>query len=64
VTVESRRKRLAIETEGVVGVQKVVIRDIHGLGASQPSVLSGGALMGDGSVALVLDVDTLIAEHA
>ena len=61
VTLDSRRRRVAVEVDQVVGVQKVVIRDIIGL-PSTNALLAGGALMGDGSVALILNVDALIGE--
>ncbi len=61
VTLDSRRRRVAVEVDQVVGVQKVVIRDIVGLPTTN-ALLSGGALMGDGGVALILNVDALIGE--
>ena len=61
VTLDSRRRRVAVEVDQVVGVQKVVIRDIIGLPTTN-ALLAGGALMGDGSVALILNVDALIGE--
>ena len=58
VTVECRRRRLAVVVDEVIGVQKVVIRRIQGLPAETP-LIAGGTLMGDGSVALILDPDHL-----
>ena len=58
VTLESKRRLLAVEVDQVVGVQKVVVRSIHGLPTTN-RLLGGGALMGDGSVALILNVDAL-----
>ncbi len=58
VTLEAKGRRLAIEVDQVVGVQKVVVRSIRGLPATN-RLLGGGALMGDGSVALILNVDAL-----
>ena len=46
----------------VVGVQRVVFREINGLECRSETV-SGGALMGDGSVALILDVNKLYSEY-
>ena len=63
VTVESRGRRVAVEVDGVAGVQKVVVRDILGLPIPL-QLVSGGALMGDGSVALVLDAESLVAGAA
>ena len=59
VTIQSRDRRVAIEVDGVAGVQKVVVRDIVGLPVPL-KLISGGALMGDGTVALVLDAESLI----
>jgi two-component system chemotaxis sensor kinase CheA len=58
VTLEAKGRRLAIEVDQGVGVQKVVVRSIRGLPATN-RLLGGGALMGDGSVALILNVDAL-----
>jgi two-component system chemotaxis sensor kinase CheA len=59
VTLESKGKRLAIEVDQVIGVQKVVVCSIRGLPATN-RLLGGGALMGDGSVAMILNVDALV----
>jgi two-component system chemotaxis sensor kinase CheA len=63
VVVEARRRHLALAVEGVIGVQKVVIRRLAGLPAGAP-MLSGAALLGDGHLALVLDLDQLAAGDA
>ena len=63
VTVESRGRRVAVEVDGVAGVQKMVVRDIVGLPIPL-QLVSGGALMGDGSVALVLDAESLVSGAA
>lgn len=58
VTVQASRRPLALAVDGVVGVQKVVVRPLQGL--SDPGLLfSGGALLGDGTVALIIDFDHL-----
>ena len=58
VTVESRGRSLALCVDDVLGVQQVVHRRIEGLPMETP-IIAGGALMGDGSVALIIDVDRL-----
>lgn len=60
VVVESNRRTLALAVEAVIGVQKVVIRRLAGLPPGAP-MLSGAALLGDGHLALVLDLDLLQA---
>lgn len=42
----------------VLGVQQVVLREVHGI-QDQSSPFSGGAVLGDGRVAMVVDVDHL-----
>ena len=58
VTVVIQNTPCALEVDRVLGVQKVVFRSIKGIAG--PESISGGALMGDGSVALILDVDKLM----
>ncbi len=58
VIVEARRRRIALAVEAVLGVQKVVIRRLAGLPPGAP-MLSGAALLGDGHLALVLDLDQI-----
>ena len=50
-------QKMALQVDRVVGVQKVVLRDIRGV--DDIEFITGGALMGDGSVAFVLDLKTL-----
>ena len=59
VAVMARHRKLALAVDGVIGVQKVVIRPLKGL-ADGSAMFSGGALLGDGTVALVLDLDRLV----
>ncbi len=59
ITIECRERRVAVAVDGVAGVQKVVVRDIVGLPVPL-RLVSGGALMGDGSIALVLDAESLV----
>lgn len=42
----------------VLGVQQVVLREVAGID-SEPQVFAGGAVLGDGRVAMVIDVDKL-----
>jgi two-component system chemotaxis sensor kinase CheA len=66
--VESQDGIFGLQVDDVLGVQKVVLREINGLETTY-NAISGGALMGDGSVTLFLDVDQLsrareFVEHA
>jgi two-component system chemotaxis sensor kinase CheA len=63
VTLASRQGAFGVAVDQVVGVQQVVLRQIEGLHCSSESI-AGGALMGDGSVALIIDVDRMHSEYA
>lgn len=56
VNVQGQSKALIVDE--LVGVQQVVVKPIEGMEGLLKGV-SGGALMGDGSVGLVLDLETL-----
>ena len=62
VTIDAGKKRFAVIVTEVLGVQQVVHRNIQGMQASS-KMISGGALMGDGSVALIIDVEKLYEER-
>ncbi|TVR45994.1 MAG: hypothetical protein EA402_03505 [Planctomycetota bacterium] len=51
-------RRFLLVVDAVLGVQQVVVRAIDGLG-TDTRLISGGALLGDGSVALIIDLDCL-----
>jgi two-component system chemotaxis sensor kinase CheA len=53
-----RRRALALAVDAVLGVQKVVLRPLQGL-PEDGLLFTAGALLGDGTVALVLDLDRL-----
>ncbi len=58
ISVESQDGIFGLQVDDVLGVQKVVLHEINGLETTY-NAISGGALMGDGSVILFLDVDQL-----
>lgn len=62
IAIEAGQQRIAIEVDHVVGVQKVVIREITGLPVDS-DLLAGGALMGDGGIALILDAEVLVGHN-
>jgi two-component system chemotaxis sensor kinase CheA len=62
VTVDLRRARFALGVDSVLGVQQVVVRPMEGLTSGSDSIV-GGALMGDGSVALIVDLEKLYTEY-
>jgi len=51
-------KPLAVYVDDIIGVQQVVIKQMEGIHVNS-NLFSGGAIMGDGKVAMVLDVDNL-----
>jgi two-component system chemotaxis sensor kinase CheA len=63
VVVESGEATRAILVDELIGKQEVVIKTL-GETFSQQSLLAGAAVLGDGRVAIILDVDTLVRlEH-
>ncbi|QYJ80379.1 chemotaxis protein CheA [Shewanella acanthi] len=58
VLLESNNKRFGLCVDGLVGQQQVVIKSLEKHYRRIPGV-SGATIMGDGSVALILDVESL-----
>lgn len=58
VAVQGQRGRYAIAVDSVLGVRKLVLKTIHGLDTCA-SFVTGAALMGDGTIALVLELENL-----
>lgn len=63
VTVEAGQGQLGVVVEAVLGVQQVVVRPIDG-DIELPAWITGAALMGDGSIAMMLDLPRLMARPA
>ena len=63
VVLEGSAQTVAVHVDGIDGVRRVVLKDIAGIGQGDGSLV-GGAIMGDGTVALVLDVDALAGGEA
>jgi two-component system chemotaxis sensor kinase CheA len=57
VTINSGVGTYALHVDEVLGVQKVVAREIKGI--KEFGAITGGALMGDGSIAFILDMDEI-----
>lgn len=55
-------KRIGIIADKTIGNQEVVIKSL-GSYIGTPAFISGGTIMGDGSVALILDVSTVIRNY-
>lgn len=63
VVVESATSRCALLVDEILGQQQVVIKNLGSAGAGLHGV-AGGAILGDGRVALILDVGSIVAEAA
>jgi len=60
VQVERRGRPLVLSVDGILGVRQVVVRPMTGLSKQQETrQYLGAALLGDGRLALVLDLDQL-----
>ena len=58
VSASTGKKRMALCVDDVIGVQKVVLKELDGLELNS-QLYSAAAVMGDGTVAMVLDIDCL-----
>lgn len=59
VSVELQRDQTAgILVDEVLGVQQVVVREVTGV-STEAEIFSGGAVLGDGRIAMVLDIERL-----
>ncbi len=63
IVLESNDSRCCLLVDEIIGQQQVVIKTL-GQGLGRACGVSGGAILGDGRVALILDVDGLIREAA
>jgi two-component system chemotaxis sensor kinase CheA len=59
VLIQADGRRVALEVTQLVGQQQVVVKNLEANYRRVPGV-SGATIMGDGSVALILDVATLV----
>ncbi|TWI74211.1 two-component system chemotaxis sensor kinase CheA [Desulfobotulus alkaliphilus] len=61
VVVESDTGRIAVHVDAIEGVQKMVLKEIQGLNMND-NFFAGGALMGDGTVAMIVHVASITTE--
>ena len=59
VIVESEGRQVALQVDRLVGQQQVVVKNLEGNFRRVPNV-SGATIMGDGRVALILDIGALV----
>jgi len=62
VVVGIAEKRVGIIADKMVGNQEIVIKSL-GSYIGSPPFISGATIMGDGSIALILDVSSVVREH-
>ncbi|MHB8945503.1 MAG: chemotaxis protein CheW [Bacillota bacterium] len=63
VVVNSNGQRLGLVVDGLVGEQEVVIKSLGGFIGNIPG-LSGATILGEGDVALIIDVGSLVKPEA
>jgi two-component system chemotaxis sensor kinase CheA len=63
VVAESGSKRICLMVDDLIGKQEVVIKSL-GVTFKDIGGVAGGAILGDGRVALILEMDTLLGETA
>ncbi len=61
VIVEAEGRQVALQVDQLVGQQQVVVKNLEANFSKVPNV-SGATIMGDGRVALILDVSALVGE--
>src|SRR5207302_863337 len=61
VAVHTTSRQVGLVVDGLVGEQEIVIKPLSHLVGGVPGV-SGAAILGDGSVALIVDVAALIGQ--
>ena len=62
VVVEAERKRVGLFVDELLGQQQVVIKSLE-KNYRKVDALSGATILGDGTVALIMDVASLIRQH-
>lgn len=61
VVVETKSQPIAVHVDAIEGVRQIVLKNIEGL-LERNQLFAGGAIMGDGAVAMVLDTDRIADE--
>ena len=63
VVIESNKQRWALRVDGLIGVQQIVVKNMELAGYNQ-ELFTGSAIMGDGRVGLVIDLDKLVSDSS
>ena len=62
IVAETKSSRVALKVDRIEAIRQVVLKSIEGLPGAD-DLFKGGAIMGDGTVAMILDVDKLIGRR-
>jgi two-component system chemotaxis sensor kinase CheA len=62
VVVRAGTERVGLVVERLVGQQELVTRPLPALTDAQRACVSGGAVLGDGQIALIVDIDSLVSQ--
>ncbi len=60
VVTQAGNMEKAYVVDAVEGIRQVVVKPIHQVGGCETRMMSGGAVMGDGTVALILDMEKIM----
>ena len=60
IIVETNGERLALMIDDLIGQQQIVIKSLDSY-ITQSSAISGATILGDGSVALIIDIHGLMS---
>ena len=63
IIIEHSGRRWSLLVDSIIGIQQVVLKPLRGFDI-EDSAFAGGALMGDGKIALILDIENLLGEDA
>jgi two-component system chemotaxis sensor kinase CheA len=61
LVLEGSGRKIALQIDDIDSVKQVVLKDVEGLNADH-DLFIGGAVMGNGQVAMIVDVDQLVGE--
>jgi len=61
VVVHGRGERVGVVVDQLIGQQELVTRPLPAVTDAQRSLVSGGAVLGDGRIALIVDTDRIVS---
>ena len=60
ITVEAKNKNIILCVDEIVSSQQVVLRQMKGI-ETEDQAFAGAALLGDGNIAMIIDLENIIA---